>query len=474
MSTRAQILRRFAQPGTRLSNTNNLVAWASASLFMLLLAVFVGVTIAEAQWLYLGLGIALCVAMVWPIEAALGFYAFLLPFQSIAVLGQGRTGTTANWVLGAVAALALFGAGALRGRLSWPKSNTKWWLAFFLWASATCLWALDPSTATAKLPTAGALLLLYFAGCFWRATPKEMAVLSWAIVLGGAAASLVAVRGFMSGITYSSLRYGATDRASLVLGGREADPNLFAADLLLPLALAIAVCFSSSSRKWKLTAFLCAGLIVYAILITMSRGALLSVVVLLFVYAVRLHLSRKIILLGAGLMALLLAVPSVFFSRLQEAVPTGGAGRLEIWRSGLVAFEHYFLTGAGLANFPIAYSHFAGSARKFVGYTRASHNIYLNVAVELGIIGVILLGSALFAELRALKRFRLTFDRPPMPIVAVEAATYAMLLAAMFLDVLWSKSFWLLWMVLAMFLRSYATETSVPSIEPARSRPWLN
>lgn len=474
MSTRAQILRRFAQPSTRRPHANNVLAWAGASAFMVLLAVVVGVTIAEAQWLYLGLGIALCVAMIWPVEAALGFYAFLLPFQSIAVLGQGRTGTTANWVLGAVAALALFGAGALRGRLSWPKSNTKWWLAFFLWASATCLWALNPSTATAKMPTAGALILLYFAGCFWRATPKELSVLNWAIMLGGASASFVAIRGFMTGITYSSLRYGATDRASLVVGGREADPNLFAADLLLPLALSIAVCFSSSARKWKLIAFLCAALIVYAILITMSRGALLAVMVLLFVYAVRLHLSRKIMAMGATLMALLLAVPSVFFSRLQQAVPTGGAGRLEIWRSGFVAFEHYFLMGAGLANFPIAYSHFAGSARKFVGYTRASHNIYLDVAVELGVIGLVLLGLALFAELRTLKQFRMTFPRPPMPIVAVEATAYAMLLAAMFLDVLWSKSFWLLWMLLAMSLRAYASETTVPTIEPLRSRPWLN
>lgn len=470
MSTKAQMLRHFAEDGTRRLDTGRRLAWASATLFMVLVAVLVGTTIANAQWLYLGLAVAVCLAVVWPVEAALGFYAFLLPFQSIAVLGQAERGTTANWVLGAVAAVALLGAGSLRGRLSWPSRNATWLLLFSLWALISCAWALDPQVSIARLPTAAALILLYFAGCCWRATPREVSVLNWAIAAGGAAASCLAIRAFMSGVTYMN-QYGATSRASLVAGSREADPNMFAADLLLPLALTIALYFSSSGWRRKLAAVLCTGLIGYATFLTMSRGALLAVMVVLGVYAVRLHLNRKVLGLVAGLLTLLVAMPTMFFSRLQEAVPTGGAGRLDIWRAGLVVFKHYFLLGAGLANFPVAYYNFAGSAGRFVGYNRGSHNIYLDAAVEMGIVGIALLCIALLAQVRVLNKFRAASRTFPMTMVALEASTYAMLLTAMFLNVLWSKSFWLLWMVLAMSLRAYSVENCSP---PGRQRAWLN
>src|SRR4029077_12875990 len=88
-------------------------------------------------------------------------------------------------------------------------------------------------------------------------------------------------------------------------------------------------------------------------------------------------------------------------ARFGEAVSTGGAGRLDIWYVGWELLKHYGIFGAGLANFPQVYSSYAGVAPVFRGFARASHNIFLQISVEGGLVGVCLLIQALRVQLRA-------------------------------------------------------------------------
>ena len=66
-------------------------------------------------------------------------------------------------------------------------------------------------------------------------------------------------------------------------------------------------------------------------------------------------------------------------------------------------FKELWSFGAGLGNFPVAFDRFVGYATHFEGYGRGSHNIYLNVLVELGIVGFALLLNAFRNELRGRK-----------------------------------------------------------------------
>ena len=211
-----------------------------------------------------------------------------------------------------------------------------------------------------------------------------------------------------------------TMRSSLIIGDRETDPNDYANNLLLPLSLAVGVMLTARRRTAQMLAGAVAAIIMTAIILTMSRGGLLSVFAMAIVYLYRFRLRMKALIPVAVMALLLMAAPSLFFQRLFSAVDSGGAGRTDIWKAGFVAFQHYPIFGAGLGNFPAAFDRFAGEAPRFEGYGRGSHNIYLGVSVELGIIGLLLLLLALRQQLRGRQ-----FSSVPSPwhaAIACEAA----------------------------------------------------
>jgi O-antigen ligase len=125
----------------------------------------------------------------------------------------------------------------------------------------------------------------------------------------------------------------------------------------------------------------------------------------------------------------------------------GGAGRVPIWTAGLEALKHFWVQGAGVNNFPEAYSAYAGFAPKFKGFGNASHNIYLGTWVELGIVGLTFFLLAIRSQFRAVRPAHDEFD--PL-LVGSEAAAWAILVAGFFIDIVWRKYFWFSWILLAV------------------------
>ena len=426
-------------------------------------AIVLGNLVAKEDWLYLGILVAAVMAMLWPIEIALGFYAFLLPFDFVAVLGESKSGTTLNWVFGSLAAMALLGTGVIRQCLDLPPKAARIWVSLLLWSLITITWALQPQAAIRQLPTVIALVLLYVLGVSWRVTKKQFDVLPRLIVAGGCIASLFVIYQFMTGVTYYNM-----NRATLILGDRETNPNHLGAVLFLPLSL----CISGfvTARRWsqKIVFVSIATVIASAVFFSMSRASLIAVAVIFVVFSIRLGLNPRIVTAVAALSLVISAMPSNFFSRIHEAAATGGAGRLDIWRAGIFLLKEYWLTGAGLGNFPVAYNSVAGRGEIFQGYGRGSHNMYLNVPVELGIVGLLLLLAGLVAHVRSVQRLRSLMGKIPVQVVGFESACWATLAFGFFGDVLWSKPFWLNWMLLLMAVR-VAEETIKVGRAPSES-----
>ena len=444
-------MRMQAQSNTGALDQKRLSLWTAGGL-LAVTAVVLGMTVASENWIYLALALAAVISLWAPIEAALGAYALLLPFQSIAVLGHSTKGTTLNWAVGAIAAVALLGTGMARRRLTYLPRPALWWILFVFWALLTMAWAMDPRVALERAPTVVALIALYCVAVCWRISEKQFQFLSRLAILGGCLAAAYLIYQYFHGVTYTNW-VGVTRRASLVLGGRETNPNGIGTDLVLPFALVIGEFLSAARRSWKLLALCAAGCMAYAVFLTMSRGSLLALTIVLAVCAYRMGLNRRLLLIGGSLLALLVTLPSTFFLRIKEAAATGGAGRLDIWRAGLHALERHFLFGAGLANFPVAYQEVAGYARSFVGYGRGAHNIYLETGVEFGILGCVLLIGAIVANFRLVGRLRSAAHKVPARMVALEAACWGMLVAGCFEAIVWDKSFWLTWMMLLMAIR---------------------
>ena len=207
-----------------------------------------------------------------------------------------------------------------------------------------------------KLPTAIALVLLYLVGVSWRVADNEFSILTVLIIAGGCAAACYVAYEFAIGISFIA-QYGATGRATMVGGGQETNPNALGTDLLLPFSLAVA--WFVSARRWWSTGFGlgAVAIIAYGVFLTMSRSSLLAIALILTIYLVRLGLNRRVLALVALLYCLVaVAMPGSFFSRVRTAVSDAGSGRLDIWSAGVVTLKHYGLIGAGIGNFPTAYT----------------------------------------------------------------------------------------------------------------------
>ncbi len=425
-----------------------------------------GFAILQQGWIYVAALFGLFLLLLWPVQLALGGFAFLVPFDSSSALGTSANGISLTFVAGVVAVFALIAVGIIFRRFELPAKPALWWLLFVLWAAASVLWAYDQQEALRRLPTMFSLYLFYVVVTCFRLNEKEFSGIVTLTILGGCAAAVFSIFEFYNGISYHGLR------GSLIIGNRATDPNIFAAGLLLPFSLAVSEFLLASALFRKVSMLLASGIIALAIFITMSRGAFLALAVMLLVYLRKLRMSWRILVPMFLLTGALVIVPNVL-QRVQQSGATGGAGRIYIWQAGATAFKDFAFVGAGLNNFPVIYDRYASNADQFVGFHRDPHNIYLETGVELGTVGLALLLFAILSQLRMAKRVQPSLKGIPANLraIACQAAAWGMLTTSFFLGMLWFKSFWLVWIMLTLASRERVIESPAYSFQYSALQP---
>jgi len=409
--------------------------------------VLLGFTIAQSKWLFSAALAFMMFLFLWPVETALGGYAFLIPFDSVNVIGGSETGISLTWIVGTGALLVLILTGLAYDRLQTPPRAALWWAGFIIWSAASILWAVNPQQVVRRLPTALSLFLLYLVVVCIQVRKRELSRIALMVIAGGCVASAYASFTFVQG--------GMVDRTSLEIGNDNADPNQFAVSLLLPLSLAVGEFLSSPTKVLRYLMLAATALISLGVLFTMSRGAVIAIMVMTAVYFRHLRFTWRMLVPVAVLTCALATMPGTFFSRFEESSSTGGAGRIYIWQAGVASLQQYAAAGAGLENFEEAYQSYAGWAKRFRGFQRGAHNIYLAIVVELGIFGLLLALLAIRSHLHSVRELQAVFRGKPIPmmVVASHAACLGLLTAGFFLDILWRKSFWLAWVFLALTVR---------------------
>ena len=436
---------------------------------VVLLAIVVGLSFAGANWILIAALLAIPILLIRPREICLGCYAFLLPYDSISSVGPA--GQTLTFIAGAAVLAVLLGTTLVKKDLQRPPRQALWWTLFVVWAGTTSLWALDWEVASSRIVTAVSLLVLFLVVLSANLSRKELKTVSMFAVAGAAIASIYTIRQFFGG----GLNYHDEIRGSLMAGSKATDPNAFAASLLLPLSLATTGFLAPGRWLTRLAWLAVTATIGLGILVTGSRGAMVAVAVMIVFYIYTRQVSRLMTIpLVASFVALLFLMPAAFFTRMASTADSGGAGRTVVWQGGLVAFERYPLIGAGLNNFPLAYRENVGSAPLYHGsYVSGAHNTYLEIAVELGLVGLILLVTAAVAQLRAASRMRKNVSKKTGSfLVAYEAGCYGILMAALFLGVIWEKWFWLGWMFLGVAVATARAEKPVAA-PAAASKPSI-
>ncbi len=200
--------------------------------------------------------------------------------------------------------------------------------------------------------------------------------------------------------------------------------------------------------RWLVPSSAIALLSTIAIVISGTRGAWLSIVVVFVVFVLpRLDPLRRAaaIAIAAALLLITLQIPGIASfvnSRTDIALSTGGAGRTDLWSVGLTIYSSAPVTGIGLANFPLANtpellrgaSLATGTADTLANL--GPHNLVIGTLAELGLVGIVLLGAFLIP---------LVGRRGWGPDAAfVQAGLASLLIIALFQDMLARKELWLL------------------------------
>jgi O-antigen ligase len=188
----------------------------------------------------------------------------------------------------------------------------------------------------------------------------------------------------------------------------------------------------------------------------MSRGAVIAIAVVILIYLWRSRASARVWVLLLLMGCSMAAMPGLFVSRFQDIIADRGAGRMDIWENGLQALRHYGILGAGLDRFPAAYNKFLYVSSEYRGFSRAPHNIYLETAVELGIVGIILLALIIGTHLLGVTKARRDDlnQSSRLRLISYEAACWGLLVQGFFYGILWEEYLWLTWMLLIMATRA--------------------
>jgi len=282
--------------------------------------------------------------------------------------------------------------------LLWKRSAMRsheathyWMLLFVLWVGLTVVQTAEPDRALRRVLSFGQLLLdAWIIHQSVRTTERYHKLLT-AWVLGCCVC--------LGGLAYNFLIDVRQGDGRISAPGF--DPNDLAVTLVLGIPAAWQLSMRERVRGWLFLLYI--PLAVAGTFLTASRGAALTLAVVLLLPISTLSKDRAKALAGIAVLAALCTMglnsfsEDAAFRRLSTIADQVSArdlnGRIDIWQKGYAAFLDHPVMGVGAGGFENA----IGAAR---GNGMAAHNALLGVAVEHGVVGLLLFLGTLGALVR--------------------------------------------------------------------------
>jgi putative inorganic carbon (HCO3(-)) transporter len=175
-----------------------------------------------------------------------------------------------------------------------------------------------------------------------------------------------------------------------------ANPNVMAGNLviLLPCALGVLL-FSGKHLRWfdQGLSILAASVIAIVLILTQSRGGILALGEIMILLVVLRWKRGWILLAGAvvlvGAVVLFFGPATILDVILTNATLGGIDGRLEVWSRAVYMIQDFPFTGVGMGSYgrtaDLLYPFFLYAS----GTTSHAHNLFLQIAVDLGVPGLV-------------------------------------------------------------------------------------
>ncbi len=222
-------------------------------------------------------------------------------------------------------------------------------------------------------------------------------------VLSATLVSLYGIFMYFTGGGYSSSAWVDSEMFTSI--GRRAvgtleNPNMFGEYLILIIPIAVGMLIGRGEGLRRVPAFFCIGIMGVCLILTWSRGAWLGLIFAALLFLFMWHRrSVWIILAGIACIPILpMVLPASIVSRftsIGNMTDSSTSYRVYIWRATINMIEDNLTTGIGIGEgawdrlYPL-YSYLGVEAAPH------SHNLYLQIWLELGIIGLLVFVVFLF------------------------------------------------------------------------------
>lgn len=345
------------------------------------------------------------------------FIAFYEPYLN------GILGSVTKYYIFALMAVVMFTAKKINPQV-YHINYVVWLLYLFitlLWASDLTIFKINVLSQIGMVALFCVLTMVQFKGM----TIDNIIKTIWA-----GSASI----GFLSLFFSKPYNAEAKERLVLTLWGQHNDPNNQAA--FVAMGVAISLYFLLIEKKYKIPSILIIAINIYSMLLTGSRGGLISLIVILGCFII-LKTEKKSFSKRLKNAILIIAIAVVLYYIVQRYLPQftferlfnfesyeDGSKRTVIWKNTieLIFTNLNFIFGAGW-----------GSYYPYKGSFAAVHNTYLAMFSDVGLIGFIIFFKPVVSATRYMIK-----EKDILPICLLLSG----LIPSFFLDAINKRFFW--------------------------------
>lgn len=406
-----------------------------------------------------------------------GIYVVLIPFDNmLKISGSG----TLTKMLGVLSTLFVIIYAFRRKGLNAPPLSLYLWLAYMAWLLLSLLWTPDLPNGLIDAQQSVSLILMYAVLAVAPVEERDLRAICACIVFGGIASALYGMY-LLHDQPIAQTIGGEAGRLMINVDNRTIDANHFANAMLMPIALSLVALLNSRKPLVILGSIAALAILFAGELMSLSREAMLSCAVIVAITVFRSRRRLLGFIVGGSVIGLVpIFVPTVM-QRMTDAFKTGGAGRTSIWDVVLLAYKQHPFFGTGAGGSIDAYDRMYLQVFQFynAGWSRPPHNTPMQIALELGVVGLVLILGAYFLTFRQLREIRQADSLYDLR-VALGASLIGLGICSLFIGLATYKYFWLALSTTAQ-LRTVArsrrraeplAEPTEPAARRARPRLW--
>ncbi len=379
--------------------------WLTAAVFVLTVAILL-TTPYPVLALLPGLSVVAFIVLGRYTRIAFFVLIFMIPFDAFTeILAVYPTLTISKFLGMGIVIVALF---AILTRKTWPPAlRSNLWpalLAMVIVCFLSFLFSENHLTVLGNFRKLFVAVLFFALTLMYVDSERIFAnIVLKLVVFSAAIGSLLSLAGFLFGISVFAMTVDPDPETLSRAMGASTDPNMFSLMILFSIPLVVHLLFTATTLGRRLFWGMIVLMEIATLVLTYSRSAALVLCLLLVLLGIRYRHQLKPRFTGLvasglviGAVVAFIMIPSSYWERHKQALShedTSVQRRLSYLAVGRDEFLRSPLLGSGLGTFEIAY---ANSKYAFTdpydlwGATarRAAHNMYLEILVGTGLIGL--------------------------------------------------------------------------------------